>query len=86
MQTRVGHGGYEMSLVRNERLKLLASALNSVGTAFIVTGIIAPTAAAIYGGASRSGFNLWWLLIFVIWLSAGVSLHIAAQGVLGRLK
>jgi hypothetical protein len=43
-----------MNLIRNERLKLAATALNMMGIALVVTGIIAPTATAIYGGTERT--------------------------------
>lgn len=66
-----------MNQIHNERLKLLATALNAMGVAHIVTGIVAPAATAIYGGAARSGFSAWWLLIFLVWLSVGAALHIA---------
>ncbi len=53
-------------LVKNERLKLAASAANTLGVAMVITGVIAPTATAIYGGAIRSGFSAEWLLIFAV--------------------
>jgi hypothetical protein len=74
------------SLVRNERFKLGASALSTLGIAFIVTGIIAPAATAIYGGAARSGFNEWWLLVFAGWFLGGAALHFGGQVLLGRMK
>lgn len=74
-----------MSLVHNERTKLLATALNNIGVATVVTGFIAPTIATIYG-ASAVGKDDWWFLIAAVWILAGIGLHILGQVVLGRLK
>jgi hypothetical protein len=52
----------------------------------VITGIVAPTATAIYGGTARSGFSAWWLLIFAVWFLGGAVLHLAGQALLGRLK
>jgi hypothetical protein len=41
-----------MSLVYNERTKLLATALNNTGVATVVTAVIAPVAAFLYGSAA----------------------------------
>ena len=74
-----------MSLVENERTKLLATALNNVGVATIITGVVAPTVATLYG-ASIAGKDQWWFLVGGVWLLAGIGLHILGQVVLGRLK
>ncbi len=74
-----------MSLAYNERTKLLATALNNVGVAIIITGVIAPTIATLYGAAS-AGLNQWWWLIAVVWFLTGIGLHILGQMFLGRLK
>jgi len=64
-----------MDLIHNERMKLLAT---------IVTAVIAPTASLLYGlTAIATG---WWLATALIWFLGGLSLHITAQLVLGRLK
>ena len=74
-----------MSLIENERTKLLAIALNNVGVATIITGVIAPAAAVLYGnGAILSGIRA--LAIGAVWLLAGIGLHLLAQVALGRLK
>ncbi len=65
-------------LIRSERLKLLATTLNSVGLAFAIGGFVAP---AISGGLSgRSG------VVQLSWLALGAGLHLCAQLVLGRLR
>lgn len=74
-----------MSLIENERTKLLATALNNVGVATIITGVVAPTAATLYG-TPATGSGQWWFLIAAVWLLAGIGLHVLGQVVLGRLK
>ena len=74
-----------MTLVHNERTKLLATALNNLGVATVATGIIAPAIGFLYGSEAMQT-NGWWLLIGVAWLLAGSSLHFLAWIVLGRLK
>ena len=74
-----------MSLVHNERTKLLAAALNNVSVATIVTGIIAPIVGFLYGSPSAT-VSTWWWLIAAAWLIVGAGLHVAAHAVLGRLK
>jgi hypothetical protein len=73
-----------MNLVRNERIKLLATALNNSAVATVATAIIAPMAGFLYGSNSIAASR--WALLSLAWLLGGLSLHIAAQLVLGRLK
>jgi hypothetical protein len=56
-----------MSLVQNERTKLLATALNNVCVATIVTGIIAAIVGFLYGSPSAA-VSAWWWLIAAAWL------------------
>jgi hypothetical protein len=65
------------SLVRNERIKLMAGALNTVGIATIVTAVVVPNVTFVYCPA--------WLLVGVLWLIVGLSLHVLALVTLGRL-
>jgi p-aminobenzoyl-glutamate transporter AbgT len=74
-----------MSLVENERTKLLATALNNVGVATLITGVVAPTAATLYG-AANAGKDHWWFVVAGVWFLAGIGLHVLGQVVLGRLK
>jgi hypothetical protein len=73
-----------MSLVHNERMKLLASAMSNTGVATIVTAIVAPMAGFLYGSPVPSGG--WWPLVALAWFLGGISLHISAQLLLGRLE
>jgi hypothetical protein len=75
-----------MVLIHNERVKLLASALNALGVALIVTGVIAPVAGVLYRGTERGAWNDWWFVIGAAWFLAGVGLHSAGQIVLGRVR
>ena len=75
-----------MSLIENERTKLLANALDRASTACITVGVLAPVAAVLYG-ASGTRLELWaFALGGAIWLSAAVALHWVARMVLGGLK
>jgi Na+/melibiose symporter-like transporter len=74
-----------MSLVHNERTKLLATAMNNTAVATIVTAIVAPIVGSLYGAPSTAA-NKWWPLIALAWLSVGVGIHVLAQIALGRLK
>ena len=60
-----------MSLVRKERLKLAATALNTLATASITVGALAPAAAFFYSlGAPSAVRPLWQLLLSgLIWVS-----------------
>jgi hypothetical protein len=42
-----------MSLIENERTKLLATAMNNTAVATIVTAIVAPVAGFLYGSRRR---------------------------------
>jgi hypothetical protein len=76
-----------MSLIHNERTKLLATALNAAaGTSFTV-GVLAPIAAAFYNVSATSGVALPTIMIGVIvWFFAAGALHLAARYVLRGLK
>lgn len=75
-----------MSLVENERTKLLANALDRGSTACVTVGLLAPIAAVIYG-ASGTAVTPWtFALGGVIWLLAAVAPHLGARFVLGGLK
>ena len=49
-----------MSLIHNERTKLTAAWLNTLGAASIVAGVLAPIAAAGFG---LPGYSLRWTLV-----------------------
>ncbi|PXA98147.1 hypothetical protein DMC47_10190 [Nostoc sp. 3335mG] len=75
-----------MSLIENERTKLVANALDRTSTACLTVGVLAPVAAVLYG-ASGTPLSAWAFgLGSAIWLSAAVALHWVARMVLGGLK
>lgn len=82
LELRIGRG---LSLIHNERLKLLATGFNNLGIASIVSGFLAPAGAQLYGTMAVE--DAWrGVALFTIWLSLGVLLMCYAQSVLGGLK
>ena len=74
-----------MNLVHNESVKLLATTLNSVAVASIVTGVVAPTAGFVYGLGQP--VQTWRVGAAVLaWLAVGMGLHLIAQRILRRLR
>ena len=75
-----------MSLIHNERTKLLALALNTAATSAFTVGVLAPVAASFYDlGTSRQPARVVILGAF-LWIGAAVMLHLAGRRVLGWLK
>lgn len=68
-----------MHQVHNERVKLLATALNNVALAFIVAGFVAP---AVSGQMTGGGH----VLVTLAWVLTGLVIHGSAQLALGRLR
>jgi hypothetical protein len=76
-----------MSLVHNERTKLLANALNTGATSSFAIGVLAPMAAAFYnvGGGTPIRFAV--LAVgTAIWILVAIGLHLAARETLKRLR
>jgi hypothetical protein len=73
-----------VSLVRNERTKLIATAFNNVAVATFVAGLIAPFSGFLYGTTNPIGSHPW-VLIGACWFICGLVLHLTAHMVLGRL-
>ncbi|MET3612866.1 hypothetical protein ABID16_001171 [Rhizobium aquaticum] len=74
-----------MSLIRNERTKLLANALDRAFTACVVAGLIAPASAISARSNAAPDFSFGSSLGIVIWLSAALILHMLARRTLGAL-
>jgi len=74
-----------MSLIHNERIKLLATALNTTAVATIVTAVLAPF-VGLLNGASNAALSFWWAVSGGLWFFAGIGLHLIALAVLGRLR
>ena len=77
-----------MSLVDNERTKLLANALDRASTACFTVGILTPIAGFIYGLVDLDmAVQRHWPMISVAgWLILAVALHLWARRVLKGLK
>ena len=68
--------------IPEERRKLTATWLNSIGSGAIVTGFIAPTVAtALNLGTTPPGAAV--ILVSLAWLTAGCALHWLARRALG---
>ena len=83
---RMGERPPPASSVRTERIKLLATYLNTIGAGFAVTGVVGPIASYLYGTTaqtSRPASQLVGEVVLLIGFS--VCLHLLARMVLGRL-
>ncbi|MFC7053666.1 hypothetical protein ACFQI3_13315 [Hansschlegelia quercus] len=68
-------------LVYNEQLKYTATWFNTIAAGAIIAGFVAPLAALAAGGASQ-----WTILLSLVWIPAGIALHLVARMVLTDLK
>jgi Na+/melibiose symporter-like transporter len=76
-----------MSLLHNERTKLTATWLNTLAAATVVTGVIAPMVAVVFGlPTSGTVSPTAFMFAIAVWLLLGVALHIVARRVLRRLQ
>ena len=74
-------------LVHNERAKLTATWLNSIGSGIMVTGVVAPVLAAYlnFAGATRVATGALILTSGACFV-ASLGLHLIARTLLGRLR
>ena len=72
-----------MSLIRNERTKLAAAALDRLSGVCVAIGVAAPVAAWLCGAGG--GDWLTWAVASGGWLAVGGGLHLLARRTLGRL-
>ena len=79
-------GDANENLVRNERLKLTASWLNTLAGACMTAGVIAPLAAALFGVATVPVSSLTLGLGVLIFFLVGIGLHLLARLVLKGLR
>lgn len=75
-----------MNTVHNERVKYFATWLNTIASAAVVVGVVAPLAAAFYGTGGVAPPTPALTLGAVIWFLSGLALHLAARRVLGGLR
>jgi predicted branched-subunit amino acid permease len=79
-------GDSQLSLIENERTKLLANALDRASTASLTVGVFAPVAAIVYGASGTVMASVAFVLGASSWLSAAAALHWLARRTLGGLK
>ena len=72
-----------MSVIHNERVKLLAQAVSNLGVAVAAAGVITPVVAALYGTVPLNAtlFPVTPALLFIAF-----AFHVVAQLILGRLE
>jgi dipeptide/tripeptide permease len=76
-----------MPLIENERVKLTASWFNTVAAATIVTGVIAPLAAAVFAVPAAGNLSLRnFAIATMAWLILGTLLHLYARYLLRSLQ
>jgi hypothetical protein len=77
-----------MSLVDNERTKLLANALDRASTACFTVGVATPLAGYLYGviDFSEPVSGVWLMLTAGGWLAIAIALHSWARRTLKGLK
>lgn len=77
-----------MSLIENERTKLLATGLNTAASSCFTVGIATPLAGYVYNvSAFRTHIDRLELGIgMACWLLAAISLHLIARRILRGLK
>jgi hypothetical protein len=74
-----------MNLIRNERLKLLATYLNGMAIAIFALGGLAPSFSMLYGNAA-AGSAVFLAFVTISCLVASAALHYVASLVLKRLS
>ncbi len=76
-----------MPLIHNERVKLTATWVNTLAAATIITGVIAPIVAVVFGLPAGGSLPLTGFLVATAaWLSTGVILDATARHIIGSLR
>ncbi len=77
-----------MSVIANERTKLLANALDRASTAYFTVGVATPLAGWIYDiGGLRTTLSAGALALGLAgWILAAIALHLISRSVMGRLR
>lgn len=75
-----------VSLIHNERTKLLANALDRASTACLTVGFLAPVAAAYYSPSGSLPPAIALVTRCITWIAAAFGLHYGASGVLKGLR
>lgn len=74
------------SLIWNERIKLLANALDRLSTACFTLGFLTPLAAVVYDAVPINPNPLFFFLAAGSWTVGGIALHLFSRIVLGGMK
>ncbi len=74
----------QRAVIRNEKRKLAAAALNNIAVATVVTGLVAPVIALSYQISAPHG--KFWIAFPVLWLVAVYVIHQLARRQLERLE
>ena len=76
-----------MSLIHNESTKLTAVWINTLAAATIVTGVIAPVVALMFGVPTSATTSITsFAFAAVSWLTLGIALHLVARIALRSLR
>jgi len=72
------------AVIRNEKRKLAAAALNNIAVATVAAGLVAPLVALNYQFSAPHG--KYWIAFPVLWLMAAYIIHQIARRQLERLE
>jgi hypothetical protein len=72
------------NLVHNEQLKLATTAINNIGVASVVTGVVVPLVSHV--AASAPPGNRYWAFFMVLWAIVGFGCHITGRLMLKGLR
>ena len=75
-----------MSLIRNERTKLTATAVSNFGLAVIVAGFVAPLVSLSFSLTTAPQASIGTILVSIVWMATGLLLHLGARWVLRYLQ
>lgn len=75
-----------MSLVKNERTKLIAALFNALAVAVVAAGLFAPAAAMVYGISSLKLGAVYFATVILVCVGAGALLHWIGLSILRRLQ
>jgi hypothetical protein len=74
-------------LIHNERTKLTATLLNTVASGLLITGVVAPLVALVYGVPGPAQAAGWLIAVSSFaCLAASITIHFVARFVLRALR
>jgi hypothetical protein len=73
--------------IRNERIRLTATYLNTAAGSSLAIGVLTPVAAAFFYNAAPSGLRVAWIVIGIaFWSVTSLVLHFLARWILRGLR